>query len=121
VLRKPKKVLCPPETPKTHVTLSFPSSRVLLVADKTKSQAFDIVFITWGEFDSKPDGHWHDAMMDDVERADLIILFSQNEKKLLSNKYRKLFVKFPSRLLTVSMNSVNFEKKYHHEACTICN
>jgi hypothetical protein len=73
----------------------------------------------WGEFDSEPDGHWHDAMMDDVERADLIILFSQNEKKLLSNKYRKLFVKFPSRLLTVSMNSVNFEKKYHHEACTI--
>jgi hypothetical protein len=50
----------------------------------------------WGEFDSEPDGHWHDAMMDDVERADLIILFSQNEKKSV-DEFRKLRKKIPPR------------------------
>jgi len=36
--------------------------------------------LTRSEFNSKPSGHRHDAMMNNVESADVIVLFPQHKE-----------------------------------------
>lgn len=54
---------------------------------KILMKKFRICF-TRSEFDAKPDAHWHDTMMNDVQSRNMFKLFTQN-KKDLKNKHHK--------------------------------
>ena len=43
---------------------------------------------TGSEADSEPDAHWHDAVVNDVEQGDVLVLFAQNEEKLKTEKHQ---------------------------------
>lgn len=36
--------------------------------------------LTWSEFNSEPDGHRHNTVMDDMEGADVIVFLPQHEE-----------------------------------------
>lgn len=66
--------------------------------------------ITWCKFNTKPDRHWHNTVVYNMQRGYVAILLSQHKEDLvkqptLLNKTKKTHIN-----LTVSMNSVNLEK-----------
>lgn len=45
------------------------------------------LMLTGCEFNSEPNGHGHDAVMDNVQSANVIVLFSQHEKDRICELY----------------------------------
>lgn len=39
------------------------------------------VVLTWSKLDTPPDGHGHDAVVDDVQRRHLIVPFTHHEEE----------------------------------------
>jgi hypothetical protein len=43
---------------------------------------------TWGEFNSKPDTHWHYTMVNHVQGGDVVILLAQNKEYLQETNHQ---------------------------------
>ena len=90
--------------------------------DKSVEQPKKCRVSTRCEANAKPNTHWHDTMVDNVQQGNMLIFLAKNEEKL--NKFKSILVQKQeseyvirhdarvSLILnnTVSKNSVNLEK-----------